>query len=314
MLLGRRDYNVIRCDNSVPVIVHFTGLYHHFIESKNYFRVTSKISAKFKYKSSIKMKNSQGASYYLTSWFLNIKNKNIEFGMSNNILSGGYNDLIWTNRDASLVFLSQKNMHLWSQIMDYYLMFSSKKSGLKAFINIGYPYSSLPNQYNNNSMGSIIGIRKYGLFERKEVIAGFEYTRLAQGHYYTKMPTLNWYDDNKFEYYSYNGRRWAAHSGSDSDDFLIYFGIVNGNNSIIYGINYERHGVTYHFPPEVKIEQRLSLSRSYKNMSFYIYYENEYFEHYGFIDSNQNVWNETFEPGSIQKTKTVLFSIDYRLF
>ena len=48
-------------------------------------------------------------------------------------------------------------------------------------------------------------------------------------------------------------------------------------------------------------------------MWLYIYYEDEYFEHYGFVDDNLNVWTETFEKGSIQRTKTLLFSIEYRI-
>ena len=40
-----------------------------------------------------------------------------------------------------------------------------------------------------------------------------------------------------------------------------------------------------------------------------IHYLISYFEHYGFVDVNRNVWLETYEPGSIQRTQTLLFSI-----
>jgi hypothetical protein len=89
---------------------------------------------------------------------------------------------------------------------------------------------------------------------------------------------------------------------------------MDKNKSLVYGINYERHGVTFHFPPEVKFESRLSASYSVNDINISIYYENEYFEHYGFIDNSENVWLETFEEGSIQRTKTVLFSIDWYIF
>ena len=81
----------------------------------------------------------------------------------------------------------------------------------------------------------------------------------------------------------------------------------------MYGVNYERHGVTYKFPPEVKFESRLSLSHKIKNMYLYLYFEKEYYEHYGFVDTNINVWNKTFENGSIQRTNTLLFSIEHEL-
>ena len=143
------------------------------------------------------------------------------------------------------------------------------------------------------------------------MLFGIEYTRLVQGIYYNILPTPNWYDNKKFNYSSYNGRRWAAHSGSDSDDFLVYIGYLNKKIGLIYGLNYERHGVTYHFPPEVKFESRIAVSYKHDNTKFYLNFENEYFEHYGFVDSNINVWDETFELGSIQRTKTLMFSIEH---
>ena len=160
-------------------------------------------------------------------------------------------------------------------------------------------------------MGSNIGLRKYGFIGIKELLFGIEYTRLVQGIYYNILPTPNWYDNKKFNYSSYNGRRWAAHSGSDSDDFLVYIGYLNKKISLICGLNYERHGVTYHFPPEVKFESRITVSYKHNDTKFYLNFENEYFEHYGFVDSNINVWDETFEFGSIQRTKTLMFSIEH---
>ena len=114
----------------------------------------------------------------------------------------------------------------------------------------------------------------------------------------------------KYNYSSYNDRRWAAHSGADSDDFLVYAGLKNKEMSIIYGINYERHGVTYHFPPEVKIESRMNVSFNIKEYIINGIFENEYFEHYGFVDTNENVWGENFNKGSIQRTITFMISIE----
>ena len=45
-----------------------------------------------------------------------------------------------------------------------------------------------------------------------------------------------------------------------------------------------------------------------------MYYENEYFEHYGFVDSNSNVWEETFEKGSLQRTNTILLTVERNIF
>ncbi len=98
------------------------------------------------------------------------------------------------------------------------------------------------------------------------------------------------------------------------DDFLLFLGYMDDKKSFIYGINFERHGVTYSFPPEVKFESRLSISYIYRKINFSIFYENEYFEHYGFVDSNQNIWNETYEKGSIQRSNTILLSFERYIY
>ena len=89
-----------------------------------------------------------------------------------------------------------------------------------------------------------------------------------------------------------------------SDDLLLITGLLYSDFTFIYGINFERHGVTYSFPPEVKIESRTSFSYHKNKFNLYVYYENEYYEHYGFVDSNINVWKESFEKGSIQRTNS----------
>ena len=84
---------------------------------------------------------------------------------------------------------------------------------------------------------------------------------------------------------------------------------VNTKRKSLYGINIERHGITYKFPPEVKIESRISINYKFENFNISLYLESEYFEHYGFVDNSQNVWNQSFENGSIQRTNSILFTI-----
>ena len=145
-------------------------------------------------------------------------------------------------------------------------------------------------------------------------LIGFEYLRLVQSSYYNIIPSKNWYDNKKYNYSSYKGRRWASHAGSDSDDFFTFIGYIDKNKSLILGFNYERHGVSYRFPPEVKLEFKLQAALKYKMIDIILQFENEYFEHYGFVDTNNNVWTESFEKGSLQRTNTIVFSIDYLLF
>ena len=301
--------------NSISLTNNAMGFYHYYFSINENKLSNSSLSYDFKYLVSSKMSNINQDNYFLSAWFLKIKMKNIEIGASRNILSGGFYDLDWNLADAASLLVTNKYLKYWDEFYDLYLLYNSKKSGIKIFIEIGVPNNRSfnnndPDIYQFHGVGSNLGLRKYGVFGNKSLMYGFEYTRLVQGLYYNILPTPNWYDNIKYSYSSYNGRRWGAHSGTDSDDLLFYFGYINKNFTAKYGINYERHGVNYHFPPEVKFESRLSLSFNSKKTFIYINYENEYFEHYGFVDSNRNVWSEEFEPGSIQRTNTLILSIE----
>ena len=301
--------------NSLVMSNNSIGIPHFFVGTNGYKTLIGDIKYLFKYTVSDRMLNNKDKIYFLTSYYLNIKYRNYEFGKSNHILSGGYSDdPSWKFNDAVLVHLTNKNMKYWDQIDDYYITTTFPNSGLKIYFEFGLPkiYGIPKSNYlkRNHASASIIGLRKYGLLGSNNLVFGLEYTRLIQGAHYESLPTPNWYDNIKYNYSAYNGRRWAAHSGSDSDDLLVFAGFIDENKSLIYGYNYERHGVSYHFPPEVKFESRLTVSFNFKELFVYINYENEFISHYGFVDNNQNVWNETFELGSIQRTNTLLISVE----
>lgn len=294
------------------------GFYHYFVGSRGFQKISNKLLYEYKYQVSEKIQNDKGDNYFFSAWYLNFKYRTFEFGLASNTLSGGYNDIQWSLDDALLLLFTKKNKKYWDTTNHLFLKSYIPDSELTIFIEIGIPqqnFNEIIFEYPyDHGFGSNIGLRKLGLFQNDYLLFGFEYTRLLQAINYNRLPSSNWYDNIKYDYSSFRGRRWGAHSGSDSDDLLLYVGYMDSNKGFLYEINYERHGVTYHFPPEVKLENRILASYFAKNATISIIYENEHIEHYGFIDSNLNVWNETFEPGSIQRTKTILFSIDYQLF
>ncbi len=255
--------------------------------------------------------------YFLSAYIASLSYKSITMGTSKHILSGALEDISWSFKDAALVLLNKKNMPYWDRTRHYFVSVNFPGSDLTVFMEWVFPQRAFNGEdsqiYWDHAMASNMGLRKYGAFGNDDFMFGFEYTRLVQGIYYNTLPTPNWYGNIKYNYSSYRGRRWTAHSGSDSDDFLLFFGWMKDTYAIISGFNYERHGVTFHFPPEVKFELRLALSYKIRDFWFYINYEKEYFEHYGFVDVNQNVWLETFEPGSIQRTSTFLFGFERTL-
>ena len=303
--------------NSLSLSNNAQGFYHYYIGTDGNQSVGKYVDFSFKYFASRPMQNLKGDDYFLSAWFLGVKYKFLELGLNRNVVSGGYPDLPWEQQDVLTVLIDQNNIKYWDTINTYYILANFEESGLKVFLEIGFPNRSYagqdPEVYSDHAMASNLGLRKQGAFGSENLLFGFEYTRSVQGIYYNILPTPNWYDNIKYNYSSYKGRRWAAHSGSDSDDFLIFVGYKDERKSFIYGLNYERHGVTYHFPPEVKFESRISVSYKYRNTQLFINYENEYFEHYGFVDVNNNVWLETFEPGSLQRTQTLLISLEHTL-
>ncbi len=299
--------NLIMTNNS-------QGFYHWNFGFKDNILGKSNIRMNFNYIISNPIKNSYQSDFFLSSSFLSLKYKNLNFGLSRTTLSGGYSNLKWNMINAALVQLTNKNIRYWNEMYDFYISYNSDLSNLVVFLELGLPSRPSSDIYYDHGLGSNIGLRKYELFGIKQLLFGFEYIRLIQSRYYNILPTTNWYDNSKFNYHSYKNIRWAAHSGSDSDDFLVFLGIMSEKFSIINGINYERHGVSFHFPPEVKLEYRFSITYKLNRAFFQLNYENEYFEHYGFVDSATNVWDETFEKGSIQRTNTLLLSLEYTLF
>ncbi len=298
--------------NSLVLSNNSEGFYHYFIGTDSYKNINSYLQYKFKYFTTTGIDNFKSVDYYLSAWFINIKIKSLEFGTTRNIISGGNKDIKWNSFDAAKVLISNDKIKFWDQIYTNYILYKSS-SGTNIFFEWGYPNRSFNDFFaknNDHARGTNLGMRKHGAFGYDQILFGFEYTRLIQSGYYNLHPSPNWYDNIKYNYYSIDGRRWAAHSGSDSDDLLLFAGYIDERLSIIYGLNYERHGVTYKFPPEVKFESRVSISYKYKKYNFFINYENEYFEHYGFVDNNDNVWSENYEVGSIQRTNTILVSLE----
>ena len=51
-----------------------------------------------------------------------------------------------------------------------------------------------------------------------------------------------------------------------------------------------------------------------KNLYVSIDYENELYENHSFINGSNNLWTEIFEPGSFQRTNSLMFNIEKTIF
>jgi len=184
----------------------------------------------------------------------------VTVGFSRAFLSGGKN----TNYDISLLEAAllpfeivkierpdnQEGMlNPVDQTYTGYINFRFPNSRLVMFLEYGRIVG--PESFKDftlhpdHSRAFIFGVRKYGLFNNLNLMFGFEYANLIQTAFWQLRDTPDWNSSSQFDFNTYNGRYWAAHSGPDSDDFIIYLAYNNKKLSVMPSFNYERHNVTH---------------------------------------------------------------------
>ena len=244
------------------------------------------------------------------------------FGFSRNYLTGGEEGIEWSKKDAQKIIFEGifiKNLQkldytiaghdLWDQTISAWTEIAFPKNKLKVYLEIGFN----DNRFNfwdfvvqpDHSMASIIGLRKYGLLNNDNIVFGFEYANLIKGRHHIFRATPNWYDRSRYNDFSYDGRRWGAHSGSDSDDLTIYLGLMNKKWSLIPSFNFERHGVTTHRPNEIKTEIKIEAKYKINSYQFSIFYENQFEAHLGFPPDQYFIDEITGK----RRTHTIIFKI-----
>ena len=261
----------------------------------------------------------------------------ISVGFSRNYLTGGALSASyeWTEKDArNIVFedvfisnLIDKEYTIgghdvWDQTLSGYFTVIFPKRGLKVYTEFGFndnrmyfaDFLSQP----DHSMATIFGIRDYGVGNNKDWAWGFEWTNLMITYTSRHRPTGpgTWYISSLYDYSSYYGRRWGAHSGTDSDDWYLYAGYLSDKLMVIPAINYERHGIVSHRPAEVKLEARIDARYKYKDIWFGIYFEKQFeaflgFPNYFYIDSQGLPTGYPLRDklANTRRTNTIIISI-----
>ena len=211
---------------------------------------------------------------------------------------------------------------MFDQTLSGYASLIFPNKGLKLYVEIGQndnrmhfaDFLSQP----DHSMATIIGVRNYGNSNMsKNFVFGFEWTKLMISYtsrHRGSSGSMAWYSRRLYDYSTYKGRRWTAHSGGDSDDWYIYAGYLSDNLMVIPALNYERHGIVTHRPAEVKFEFRLDTRYKYQDIRFGIYYEKQYeyflgFPDYYYVDTQGKpvVWYG--EIANQRSTNTIIISI-----
>ena len=271
------------------------------------------------------------------SWYGSIV---LSLGFSRNYLTGGQNisNYTWKEADAKKIVFeglltsdligkeyTVGGHDLWDQTLSGYFTLSVPKKRLKLYAEIGFndnrmyfaDFLSQP----DHSMATVFGVRDYGIGNNKNWAWGFEWTNLMITYSSRHRPTGpgTWYNRGLYDYSSYYGRRWGAHSGTDSDDWYIYAGYLSDKLMVIPALNYERHGIVSHRPAEVKMEFRLDTRYKYKNTWFGIYFEKQFeaflgFPGYFYMDDQGNQIDASEgRLANSRRTNTIIISLSKTL-
>ena len=141
-------------------------------------------------------------------------------GISRNYLSGGLiKDRPFTSWDAALLpfeelFIDTKIKNYpsdwephdrWDETMAGFVSLHFPNSGLQLFIELGTDdhrqnWMDLRSQPDHNT-ASIIGLRKYGLFNNRFLLGGFEYANIKKSYTYKNRGGGHWWKNDFYDFW-----------------------------------------------------------------------------------------------------------------
>tara|TARA_Y100000590_G_scaffold458788_1_gene614311 strand:- start:5456 stop:6982 length:1527 start_codon:yes stop_codon:yes gene_type:complete len=288
------------------------GFEHYFLGTFRDLRY-KKFGVSFKY--FISERNNDESEFFHTSLASTLtyyNNPTITFGFNRVHLSGGDSRIKWDFHNASRLpfeplFGNSKNKYNipnepdywdpWDQLLVGFVNFYFPADNINLYVEYGTDdsranFTDLKAHWDHAS-GYIIGIKKIISMNKSTIFAGAEFmsnknstNTLNPKFYRGDIYVENFYNKDTYLYSSYKGRRWAAHSGSDSDDSIIMIGLMNENSSSLFSMNYERHGITSNNNPEIKKELTFRHIIHKNNFSYGLLIENESLKNFNFKGSS----------------------------
>jgi hypothetical protein len=184
----------------------------------------------------------------------------------------------------------------WDEILTGYFKIEFLESKVQIYADI----ASNDNRGNlldlkahwDHTLAYQIGFKKINSLDNFNILLGVEYltTRISntfKPDFYRGHEIDNYYASSQYDYFTYNGRRMGAHSGSSSDDLILIVGLSDQKKSAFISFNKERHGIKRFINPEIKSEINLSYSQKLKKKhTVSITYEYEKINNYSFIQNN----------------------------
>lgn len=271
---------------------------------------------------------------YLTGLRSHLKlnsNPQIELGLHRLFYSGQVssdNTLNWSIKDATNLVLEPlfgrdktdllytkpgtPGFDDWDQILDGYFKLNFPDDNLEIYLSLSSDDSRGNSSdllaHWDHTLAYQIGLKKLSSSNWGSSFFGLEYftNRVSNTFnplfYRGKANITNYYFYERFDFSTYRGRRFGAHSGSSSSDLIFTLGIIFNQNVILLSINHEKHGIKYSNNPELKNEVNLTYNRKISNnINLSITFEHELIKNYGFAN------------GKLSTDNMFLFSTEYHL-
>ncbi|MDC1032346.1 hypothetical protein OAQ57_01765 [Candidatus Marinimicrobia bacterium] len=292
--------------NTLTMTNNAKGFEHYFIGTLKEKKITKNIGFDSRYIFS--KINDRADGVYLTNLALSltIHGKVLyRFGIIRDFLSGGIltddNEAIKESDAMALVWGplfadSKKNSKYttdwgfepWDQIITGFMeIILDKHTHLYLEIGTGdhrKNFTDLLAHWDHN-LAYVVGFRKY--LKNNKYLFGGEYTSLTGNSNTRKFRGSGpWYDDWWYDYSSYEGRHWAAHSGADSDEFVAFIGKRSARSIFLVFFNRERKGIYLEKNIEIKHELSIQYIRELNSkFKLIINLEREYHQNYSFIEN-----------------------------
>ena len=247
----------------------------------------------------------------------------ITFGVHRTYLSGDFGNLStttvstskWSLLDAARLVVeplfgqSKKDLgytqpgtpgfDAWDEVLTGFVKISFPQFGFEVYADV----ASDDNRGNltdlkahwDHTLGYQLGFTKNTKIYKYNIFIGTEYltTRISNTFnpkFYRGGEPPNYYAKPIYDYFTYQGRRMGAHSGSSSDDLIFILALSNEESTTFVSFNKERHGIKSMTYPELKTEFVLSYHRKITpHHTAFITLEYEKIKNFGFIQNNVSI-------------------------
>jgi len=203
-----------------------------------------------------------------------------------------------SNQDYTVV--GTQGFDLWDQVLSAFIKFNFLEEGLILFIDV----ASDDNRANftdlrahwDHTLAYQIGMNKNLKFKKNNAFIISEFTSTKgtntfNGKFYRGNElSENFYTKTRYDYFSYEGRRMGAHSGTSSEDLYFLFGVDMKTYSFFISYNSEIHGIKNMEYPELKSEIAFGYQKSFSNrISINMFFEYEEINNFEFIQGSKSI-------------------------